>query len=70
MHNLDIYYLMVPCTGLLMPLAGIGRSFRPDAVRHSAPAAPADAREMLRQTRLSMRWRMNSEGELVMEWTA
>jgi hypothetical protein len=69
-RNLDIYCLLVPCAGLLMPLAGIGRSYRTDFARHSLPAELAEDVAAPRQARLSMHWRTNSDGELVMEWTA
>jgi hypothetical protein len=69
MPNLDIY-LIIPSAGLLMPLAGIGRSFRRDFAQHSLSVASADVVVAPRRTGLSMRWRKDSKGALIMEWTA
>ena len=69
MTNLDIYAFTHSVT-LLMPLAGIGRSFRPDTMRGSISVAPAGAVAPTSRNGLSMRWRTDSQGKLIMEWTA
>jgi hypothetical protein len=67
MPNLDIS-IFAPSMTLLMPLAGIGRSFRPDSTRCSF--AQAEAVAPTSRNGLSMRWRTDSQGKLIMEWTA
>jgi hypothetical protein len=69
MPNLDSS-LFAPSMTLLMPLAGIGRSFRPNATRCSSPLGPADGVAPTSRNELSMRWRTDSQGKLIMEWTA
>ena len=69
MPNLDIY-TFAPSITLLMPLAGVGQSFRLYAPRYSSPVTRADAVATSSGNGLSMRWRMDSEGALIMEWTA
>ena len=69
MPNLDIY-TFAPSITLLMPLAGVGQSFRLYAPRYSSPVTPADAVAAPSRNGLSMCWRMDSEGALIMEWTA
>ena len=69
MPNLDIY-TFAPSITLLMPLAGVGQSLRLYAPRYSSPVTPANALATPSRKGLSMRWRMDSEGALFMEWTA
>jgi hypothetical protein len=69
MPNLDIS-MFAPSMTLLVPLAGIGRSFRPDTTRCPSSVAPAGAVVPTSRDGLSMRWRVDSQGALVMEWTA
>jgi hypothetical protein len=73
MPNLDIY-TFAPSITLLMPLAGVGQSFRLYAPRYSSPVTPANALaapgSWASRKGLSMRWRMDSEGALIMEWTS
>jgi hypothetical protein len=68
MPLLDIYGI-VPCASLMTPLAGIGRSLRPYAA-DPPPVAPVNAVAPARRARLSVRWRRDSDGALIMEWTA
>ena len=68
MTNLDTY-AFTHCVTLLMPLAGIGRSFRLETVRASFPAAPTETVPR-RTDGLSMRWRTDSQGKLIVEWAA
>jgi hypothetical protein len=68
MPNLDIS-MFAPSMTLFMPLAGIGR-FRPDTKRCSSSVAPADGVAPTSRNRLSMRWRTDSQGKLIMQWTA
>jgi hypothetical protein len=69
MPNLDVSMFALSMT-LLLPIAGIGRSFRPDTTRCSSSVAPADGVAPTRRNGLSMRWRTDSQGRLIMEWTA
>jgi hypothetical protein len=69
MPNLDIS-MFAPSMTLLIPLAGIGRSFRPDTTRCSSSVAPADAVAPRSRNGVSMRWRTDSQGKLIMEWIA
>jgi hypothetical protein len=68
MPHLDIY-LIVPSAALMMPLAGLGRCFRLDATQIAPVVVPTQAIATTRRTGLSMRWRKDSAGMLVMEWT-
>jgi hypothetical protein len=68
MTNLDTY-AFTHCVTLLMPLAGIGRSFRLETVRVSFSAAPTGT-VPTKADGLSMRWRKDSQGKLIVEWTA
>jgi hypothetical protein len=68
MTNLDIYAFTHSVT-LLMPLAGIGRSFRLETLRASFSAAPTET-VPTKTDGLSMRWRMDSQGKLIAEWAA
>jgi len=67
MPNLDIYTFASSMT-LLMPLAGRGRSFCFFAPRYSSSVMPAEAVAAPSRNGLSMRWRMEPEGALIMEW--
>jgi hypothetical protein len=69
MPSLEIS-LIIPAAGLLTPLAGLGRLSRPNFARHALPVAPADAVLVPQQRALVMRWRIDPEGALIMEWTA
>ena len=69
MPNLDIY-TFAPSMTLLMPFAGAGQSFRFYAPRYPSSVTPAAAVAAPRCNGLSMCWRMDSEGALIMECTA
>jgi hypothetical protein len=63
-------YLSISTVSLMMPLAGIGRSLRPEAARRPRviePTAPIPPR---RRGRLALCWRKDSAGMLVMQWRA
>ena len=68
MPNLDIS-MFAPSMTLFMPLAGIGRSFRLETLRASFSAAPTET-VPTKADGLSMRWRKDSQGKLIVEWTA
>jgi hypothetical protein len=66
--HLDIYGV-VPCASLMTPLAGMARSMRPYAA-DPLPVAPVNAVAPARSAGLSVRWRRDTDGALIMEWTA
>jgi hypothetical protein len=69
MPNFDIY-TFAPSMTVMMPFAGAGQSFRLYAPRYASSVTPAEAVPAPRRNGLLMCWRIDSEGQLVMEWTA